>query len=105
MDKVGQQNKATSNPKLDEVPSSRRYRPKSVKPPGGHTLWVGDVSIDATEQDLIDLFESCGKVEMICLQVNQLRNGQFDHVKFCETEAVDKAADLAGTAVKGVPIR
>lgn len=88
-----------------EAPSSRRYRPKSVKPPNGHTLWVGDVSIDASEQDLIDLFEPAGKIEMICLQVNQLRNGQFGHVKFYDTEAVDKAAEMAGTAVKGVPIR
>jgi len=31
-------------------------------------LWVGDVSIEASEQDLIDLFEPCGEVEMICLQ-------------------------------------
>lgn len=84
---------------------SRRYRPKSVKPPDGHTLWIGDVSIDAVEQDLIDLFESCGKIEMICLHVNQLRNGQFGHVKFFETEDVDKAVELAGTPVKGVPIR
>ncbi|CAJ1331565.1 unnamed protein product, partial [Effrenium voratum] len=98
--------KVAYNPKLEaEAPSSRRYRPKSVKPPNGHTLWVGDVSIEASEQDIIDLFESCGEVEMICLQVNQLRNGKFGHVKFFDTEAVDKAAGLAGTPVKGVPIR
>eukprot|EP00913_Durusdinium_trenchii_P032878 g30778.t1 len=90
--------KVAFNPKLEaEAPSSRRYRPKSVKPPNGHTLWVGD--------DLIDLFEPCGEVEMICLQVNQLRNGKFGHIKFFETEAVDKAAAMAGTPVKGVPIR
>lgn len=88
-----------------EAPNSRRYRPKSVKPPNGHTLWIGDVSIDACEQDLVDLFEPCGKLEMICLQVNQLRNGQFGHMKFFETDAVDKAVELAGTAVKGVPLR
>lgn len=98
--------KVAHNPKLEaEAPTSRRYRPKSVKPPNGHTLWIGDVSIDASEQDLIDLFEQCGGVEMICLQVNQLRNGKFGHVKFFDTEAVDKAANLAGTPVKGVPIR
>lgn len=98
--------KVMTNPRAEaEPPSSRRYRPKSVKPANGHTLWIGDVSIDATEQDMIDLFESCGKIEMICLQVNQLRNGQFGHVKFLETEDVDKAVELAGTAVKGVPIR
>eukprot|EP00927_Polykrikos_kofoidii_P010108 TRINITY_DN14281_c0_g2_i1.p1 TRINITY_DN14281_c0_g2~~TRINITY_DN14281_c0_g2_i1.p1 ORF type:complete len:1077 (+),score=98.18 TRINITY_DN14281_c0_g2_i1:61-3231(+) len=98
--------KVTTNPSRDaEAPSSRRYRPKSVKPPNGRTMWIGDVSIDAAEQDLIDLFEPCGKIEMICLQVNQLRNGQFGHVKFFETEAVDKAAELGGTPVKGIPIR
>lgn len=68
-------------------------------------MWVGDISIDAGEQDLIDLFEECGKIEMICLQVNQLRNGQFGHVKFCDTDDVEKAAELAGSLVKGVPIR
>ena len=49
---------------------------------------MGDVSIEATEQvlfkaflvqkrfeDLIDLFEKCGEVEMICLQaIHSLRN-------------------------------
>ncbi|CAK0801116.1 unnamed protein product, partial [Prorocentrum cordatum] len=83
----------------------RRYKPKSLKPENGHTLWVGDLALETTEQDLVDLFEPCGKVEMICLQVNQLRNGQFGFLKFFETEAVDKAAELAGTRVKGVPIR
>ena len=34
-------------------------------------------------------------------QVNQLRNGHFGHIKFFETEAVDKAAELAGTMLKG----
>jgi len=82
-----------------------RCKPKSAKPPQGHTLWLGDLSIDTTEQDIIDLFETCGKIEMICLKVNQLRNGHFGHVKFYETEAVDKATELAGTLVKGVPLR
>lgn len=99
--------KVATNPRLEaEAPSSRRYRPKSVKPPNGHTLWVGDIPMEVTEQDLIDMFEeNCGKIEMICLQVNQLRNGQFGHIKFLETEAVDKAAEKAGTLIRGVPLR
>eukprot|EP00929_Paragymnodinium_shiwhaense_P050448 TRINITY_DN25388_c0_g1_i2.p1 TRINITY_DN25388_c0_g1~~TRINITY_DN25388_c0_g1_i2.p1 ORF type:complete len:774 (+),score=104.69 TRINITY_DN25388_c0_g1_i2:114-2435(+) len=97
--------KVATERRFAEAPGSRRYRPKSVKPPNGHTLWIGDVSIEAEEQDLIDLFEPAGKIEMICLQVNQLKNGKFGHVKFFDTEGVDKAVELAGTAVKGVPIR
>jgi len=85
--------------------NSRRYKPRSVKPTGGHTLWCGDISIEAEEQDLIDVFEVCGKIEMICLQVNQLKNGKFGHMKFFETDAVDKAVEKAGTLIKGVPIR
>ena len=38
-------------------------------------------------------------------EVNQLRNGKFGHIKFFDTEAVDKAAALAGSPVHGVPIR
>lgn len=98
--------KVTTNARGDaEPPSSRRYRPKSVKPPNGHTLWIGDVSIEATEEDIIDAFQSCGKIEMICLQVNQLRNGQFGHMKFFDSDAVDKAVELAGTKIRGVPVR
>jgi len=100
MDKV-----ATIQKEQMEAVNFRRYKPKSVKPPNGHTLWIGDLSIEVTEQDMIDLFEPCGKIEMICLQVNQLRNGQFGHVKFIDTEAVDKAAELAGSRVKGIPMR
>lgn len=99
--------KVMTNPSAEANAPGRilRCKPKSVKPPGGHTLWLGDLSIDASEQDVIDLFEPCGKIEMICLKVNQLRNGHFGHVKFFETEAVDKAAELAGSLLKGVPIR
>lgn len=99
--------KVATNPRLEaEARTSRRYRPKSVKPTNGHTIWVGDIPVDVTEQDLIELFEQdCGKIEMICLQVNQLRNGQFGHIKFVDSEAVDKAAEKAGTPVKGVPLR
>lgn len=89
----------------EERSNLHRYKPKSLKPENGHTLWVGDLALETKEQDLVDLFEPCGKVEMICIQVNQLRNGQFGFLKFFETEAVDKAAELAGTPVKGVPIR
>jgi len=46
-----------------------------------------------------------GKIEMICLQVNQLRNGQFGHMKFFDSDAVDKAVELAGTKIRGVPVR
>eukprot|EP00927_Polykrikos_kofoidii_P025604 TRINITY_DN22975_c0_g1_i1.p1 TRINITY_DN22975_c0_g1~~TRINITY_DN22975_c0_g1_i1.p1 ORF type:complete len:872 (-),score=83.52 TRINITY_DN22975_c0_g1_i1:76-2691(-) len=90
---------------LSTAANNKRYRPKSVKPPNGHTLWIGDLSTETTEQDLIDLFNVCGRIEVICLQLNQLRNGQFGHVKFYDTESVDKAAELGGTMVKGVPIR
>merc|ERR1719171_2510508 len=101
MDKVG------SNPANDAKAPGRilRCKPKSSKPPNGHTMWLGDLSIDTTEQDVIDFFQDCGKIEMICLKVNQLRNGHFGHIKFFETEAVDKAAALAGSMLKGVPIR
>eukprot|EP00927_Polykrikos_kofoidii_P049563 TRINITY_DN4360_c0_g1_i3.p1 TRINITY_DN4360_c0_g1~~TRINITY_DN4360_c0_g1_i3.p1 ORF type:complete len:730 (+),score=71.66 TRINITY_DN4360_c0_g1_i3:93-2282(+) len=99
--------KVMTNPQAEANAPGRilRCKPKSVKPEGGRTLWLGDLSIDSTEQDVIDFFEPCGKIEMICLKVNQLRNGHFGHVKFFDTEAVDKAADLAGTLLKGVPVR
>ena len=83
----------------------RRYRPKSLKPAGSHTLWIGDIAIDVSEQDLFDVFESCGEIEMICLHINKLRNGQFGHIRFCESESVDKAVDLCGTILKGSAIR
>lgn len=99
--------KVMTKPQLEANAPGRilRCKPKSVKPQNGHTLWLGDLSIDTTEQDVIDLFEPCGRIEMICLKVNQLRNGHFGHVKFYETEAVDKATQLAGTLLKGVPLR
>jgi len=99
--------KVATNSKTDVNAPGRilRCKPKSQKPANGHTLWLGDLSMETKEQDVIDLFEPCGKIEMICLKVNQLRNGHFGHVKFFETEAVDKATELAGTLLKGVPIR
>ena len=91
---------------LQEVDASRRrYRPKSLKPAGSHTLRIGDIASDVSEQDLLDVFSWCGEIEMICLHINKLRNGQFGHIKFCESESVDKAVDLCGTILKGSAIR
>lgn len=82
-----------------------RCKPRTSKPPNGHTLWIGDISIDTSEQDVIDFFAPCGEIELICLKVNQLRNGHFGHVKFFDTDAVDKAVELAGQLLKGFPVR
>jgi RNA recognition motif-containing protein len=76
-----------------------------LKPAGSHTLWIGDIAIDVSEQDLFDVFESCGEIEMIRLHINKLRNGQFGHIRFCESESVDKAVDLSGRMLKGSAIR
>lgn len=99
--------KVMTNPQREANAPGRilHCKPKSTKPPGGRTLWLGDLSIDTSEQDVVELFQPCGQIEMICLKVNQLRNGHFGHVKFYDTEAVDKAAQMAGTLLKGVPIR
>ena len=43
------------SPPVSHRPQSMQHmyrRPKSLKPPGGHTVWIGNIAIDVSKEDL-----------------------------------------------------
>jgi hypothetical protein len=95
--------------------ASSDLRSASWRDSGSHTLFMSLIrldsskrAIDVSEQDLCEFFEPCGEIEIVCLQINKLGNGQIGHIKFYESESVDKAVHLVKMAcrkVKGSAIR
>jgi len=79
----------TSDAPLDR----KRYMPQNAKVEGGHTVWVGDLSLDVTEEKMRELFEEVGEVQMLHLSLNPLRNGKFGHVKFTDSASVERAVE------------
>ena len=95
--------------------ASSDLRSASWRDSGSHTLFMSLIrldsskrAIDVSEQDLCEFFEPCGEIEIVCLQINKLGNGQIGHIKFYESESVDKAVHLVEMGrgkVKGSAIR
>ena len=94
--------------------ASSDLRSASWRDPGSHTLFMSLLrldsnkrAIDVSEQDLCEFVEPCGEIEIVCLQINKLGNWQIGHIKFYESESVDKAVHLVKMSrkVKGSKIR
>jgi nucleolin len=77
-----------------------------VKPEGCDTVFVGNLSWDADEQILTEVFSQAGDVARVRMAQNE--DGSFKgfaHVQFYKTEDTDAAVALAGTEVNGRSIR
>ena len=82
-------------------------REASQKEEGCVTVFVGNLSFNIDEDTVRETFKDCGEISMIRFAEDR-ETGQFKgfgHVEFVETEATDKAVELAGTYVMDRPIR
>eukprot|EP01032_Pedospumella_encystans_P025922 gene25922-29282_t len=73
-----------------------------------YTLFVGDLSIFCTEEDLRELFEQYGELaEVKIIRCEETKkNLSYGFVKFVDTEAAVKAnEELNGTLLCGRPLR
>ena len=73
-----------------------------------YTLFVGDLSIFCTEDDLRELFEQYGELaEVKIIRCEETKkNLSYGFVKFVDTEAAAKAnEELNGTLLCGRPLR
>lgn len=73
-----------------------------------NTLFVGDLSIFCTEDDLRELFEKFGELsEVKIIRCEETKkNLSYGFVKYVETEAAVKAnEELNGTMLCGRPLR
>lgn len=73
-----------------------------------YTLFVGDLSIFCTEEDLKELFEQYGELaEVKIIRCEETKkNLSYGFVKYVETDAAVKAnEELNGTMLCGRPLR
>ncbi len=71
------------------------------------TVFVGNLSFNIDEDTIRETFKDCGEISNVRFAEDK-ETGQFKgfcHVEFVESEATDKAVELAGTYVMDRPIR
>ena len=75
-----------------------------TQPP--YTCHVGNLSFEATEADISDLFAGCGvtNVRVVEDKLTKAPKG-FGYVEFETVEGLQKALDLSGSSLQGRSIR
>jgi len=93
-----------SNAPRDNKPFAKEM---SEKPEGCKTIFVGNLSWQATEDDLRTAFESCGNVWSVRIATDRDtgKSKGFGHVEFETEEGVDNAVKMAGAEIGGRQIR
>lgn len=78
--------------------------PLPTEPP--YTAHVGNLSFEATADDISDLFTGCGvtNVRIVEDKLTKAPKG-FGYVEFETVEGLQKALDLSGTTLQGRTIR
>jgi nucleolin len=84
-----------------------RRQELSERPADCKSVFVGNLSWQASEDDLYNTFSACGTIEScrISMDRDTGRSKGFGHVDFADGDAVDKAVALTGTDIAGRPIR
>jgi nucleolin len=78
-----------------------------VRPEGCNTVFVGNLPWDVEENQLREIFGTCGEIDRVRFATNP-ETGEFKgfgHVQFVDGESTDAAVLLAGTDVNGRAIR
>lgn len=79
----------------------------STKPEGCDTVFVGNLPWDVEENQMYELFGTCGEVSKVRFATSP-EDGSFKgfaHVQFVNADSVDEAVKLYGTDVNGRAIR
>ncbi|KAI8343775.1 hypothetical protein EDC96DRAFT_424008, partial [Choanephora cucurbitarum] len=73
----------------------------------GCTVWVGQLSFDATTEQISEHFAQCGKVTAVRLRTdpNTGRSRGFAHIDFAEPSGKEAAMQLDGTEFMGRTIK
>ena len=88
------------------APAIQYKAPLGVRPDGCDTVFVGNLSWDVDEQQMIEFFSSAGEVDRVKFATAEdgLFKG-FGHVQFIDGNATDAAVKLTGSELNGRSIR
>ena len=82
-------------------------RAPSQKEEGCTTVFIGNLAWEVDEDTIRETFGGCGEIKMVRFSTDK-ETGDFKgygHIEFNETEATDKAVELAGTDIMGRQVR
>jgi len=75
----------------------------SEKPEGCNTVFIGNLNYQITEEEVKEFFSQCGDVRDVRWPKGEFKG--FGWVEFSDTDAPDKAIELAGSDLMGRAIR
>jgi nucleolin len=96
----------TLKPKVARVDRNKDFA-LGAKPDGCTKVFVGNVSYEATDDELAELFGKCGDVKMVRWLTHK-DSGEFKgcgFIDYYDTAAVDEAVKLTGHMLHGRSIR
>jgi len=107
MDRYLQIKLSTSGEKKQRGPRKEFPPPTPGKREGTKTIFIGNLSWEADEDALKDVFKDCGEITSVRIAryKESGRSRGFGHVEFKETESVDKAIAKSGMTISGREIR
>jgi len=73
------------------------------KPEGCNTVFIGNLNYQITEEEVKEFFSQCGDVKDVRWPQGEFKG--YGWVEFTDTEAPDKAIELAGQDLMGRPVR
>jgi len=77
-----------------------------IRPEGCDTVFIGNLPWDVTEEQLREIFGSCGDINQVRFAMGEDGSFRgFGHVQFTSGDSTDAAVQLAGSDVNGRPIR
>ena len=82
-------------------------RAPTQKEEGCTTVFIGNLPWSADEDTVREVFGECGEIKMVRFSTDR-ETGDFKgygHVEFFDSEATDKAVELAGTDIMGRAVR
>lgn len=80
---------------LEPRPSNQPQPSTSEKPLGCHTIFVGGLPDNVTEDILKEVFSACGAVATVRISVGK-NSKKFAHLRFSDAETVDVAVGYSG---------
>ena len=99
-------NLSNQGPPKTNTTTSRTRNEKFEKNPESETLFVGNLSWDASENSIRDFFSDCGEIVGVRISLNE--NGRpkgFCHVEFESVDSAVRAMQKSGEEIDGRAVR
>ncbi|KAJ5077792.1 eukaryotic initiation factor 4b-related [Anaeramoeba ignava] len=82
--------------------SIKLNQPNSDSPDDSKSIFVGNLDPSTTDQELYDLFASCGPIRKLTIRKNKMGESKgFAYVEFENLDSIETSLTLEGTTLRG----